>query len=103
MSVQANRMNIEALTAGGSAVPDKSCWTELQHLQYTLGIWDGSEGSPVRHRELPEWTWVPNEDWRSLGGALRDDPERSTTELKAEERAWEQAHDAWKFGPFPER
>ena len=98
MSVQAN---LEAATVDSADLPDKAQWTELQHLQYTICIWDGVEGSPVRHRELPKRTWVPNDEWRSLRGSLGNASERSTTDLKAEERAWELAHDERKFGPFP--
>lgn len=97
MSVQANL----TFLVDSADPPDKVNWTELQHLQYTLGIWDGVEGSPVRHRELPEKTWVPNDEWRSLSDIRRDSSQRSTTELKAEQRAWELAHDERKFGPFP--
>ena len=100
MSVHAN---LEALKTGAVNLPGKENWTELQHLQYTIGIWDGREGSPIRHRELPERTWVPNEEWRSLRGTLGSNAERSTTDSKAEERAWELAHDERKFGPFPKQ
>ena len=95
MSVQAN---LEAATIDSANLPDKAQWTELQHLQYTIGIWDGVEGSPVRHRELPERTWVPNDEWRSLSGILHDHQDHDTTEMKRKDRAWEEEHDARKFG-----
>ena len=47
--------------------------------------------------------WVPNEDWRSLQGILKGHPEHDTSEVRAEERAWELKHDERKFGPFPKR
>ena len=81
----------------------KAHWNELQHLQYTLGIWDGIEGSSVRHRTLPARNWIVNDEWRSLRGILRDRSGRSTTEMKAEEKSLELAHDEWKFGPFPKQ
>jgi antitoxin component of MazEF toxin-antitoxin module len=40
---------------------------------------------------------------RSLRGILSDHPEHDTSEARAEERAWELAHDERKFGPFPKR
>jgi hypothetical protein len=49
-------------------------------------------------KELPEWKWEPNNDWRSARGMLRDHPEHDTSKMKAAERAWELEHDARKFG-----
>ena len=94
MFVQAN----PSFLAQSADLPGKANWTELQHLQYALGIWDGVEGSPVRHRKLPERTWTPNDDWRSLSGILADHPEHDTTEMKRRDREWEDEHDARKVG-----
>jgi hypothetical protein len=55
-------------------------------------------GIPKEPRELPPWTWVPNDDWRKLEGILSDHPEHDTTEMKARNRAEEEEHDARKFG-----
>ncbi len=63
-----------------------------------VGVWDGIDGHPVKPRELPEWNWVPNQDWRKLEGILSDHPEHDTSEMKAAERAFEEEHDARKFG-----
>jgi hypothetical protein len=82
----------------GSETLDKSSWTELQHIQYLLGIWDGQPGSPVVPRPLPKRTWVPNDRWQRGRGMLSDHPEHDTSEMKARERAWEEEHDARKFG-----
>jgi hypothetical protein len=60
-------------------------------------------GIPKEPRELPPWTWVPNDDWRKLRGILSDHPEHDTTEMKARNRAEEMEHDERKFGPFPRR
>ncbi len=83
--------------------PDSSGWTELQKMHFLLGMWDGIPGSPVKLRELPEWTWTPNDEWQKLRGILSDHPEHDTTKMKADERAWEQEHDERKFGPLPGR
>ncbi len=77
---------------------DKSGWTELQHVQYMVGVWDGVEGHPVKPRELPEWNWVPNDEWKRGRGLLSDRPDHDTSEMKARERAFEEEHDARKFG-----
>jgi len=52
-------------------------------------------------RTPPEWTWVPNEEWRKGRGLLSDHPEHDTTEMKARNRAEEEEHDARKFGWSP--
>jgi len=62
--------------------------------------WLGISSTP---RELPSWTWVPNEEWRKGRGMLADHPEHDTTRMKAANRAEEEAHDERKFGPFPKR
>jgi len=76
----------------------RSGWTELQHMQFMVGIWDGIEGHPVTPRELPEWNWAPNDEWRMLEGIFSDHPGHDTNEMKARERAFEEEHDARKFG-----
>ncbi len=82
---------------------DRSEWTLKDQLHFDLGMWDGRPGSPVKYRELPERTWPPNEEWRSLRGILSGHPEHDTTKARAAERAWELEQDERKFGPFPER
>jgi hypothetical protein len=77
---------------------NKNGWTERQHLQFMVGLWDGGDGHPVKTRELPEWNWVPNDDWRRLEGILSDHPGHDSSEMKAGERAFEEEHDARKFG-----
>jgi hypothetical protein len=77
---------------------DKSGWTELQRIQFMLGMWDGVPGSQVKYREPPEWTWVPNEEWRKGEGLLSDRPDHDTTEMKRADLEWEEEHDARKFG-----
>ncbi len=62
--------------------------------------WLGLSSTP---RELPPWTWVPNEEWRKGRGILSDHPEHDTTEMKARNRAEEEEHDARKFGFAPKR
>ena len=95
MSTQSALTNPEAKRAGAISNP---AFTELQKLQILLGIWDGIEGHPVTPRELQEWKWVPNDDWRRGEGLLSDHPEHDTSKMKANERAWEEEHDARKFG-----
>ncbi|MHB1699268.1 MAG: hypothetical protein ACYCSN_03875 [Acidobacteriaceae bacterium] len=43
---------------------------------------------------------VEDSDWRSLRGIIADS-QIDTSQMRAEERAWELAHDERKFGPFP--
>jgi hypothetical protein len=88
----------DASAANPSNALDRSRWTELQHLQFLAGVWDGVEGHPVNPRELPAWDWVPNDEWKRGRGLLSDHPEHDTSEMKARERAFEEEHDARKFG-----
>ncbi len=81
-----------------AGVVDKSQWSELQKIQYMLGMWDGVAGSAVKYRELPEWKWVPNDEWQKGEGLLSDHPEHDTSKMKADDKAWEEEHDARKFG-----
>jgi bifunctional DNA-binding transcriptional regulator/antitoxin component of YhaV-PrlF toxin-antitoxin module len=81
--------------------------TEGGKLRLTLAAEDrmvlepaGTAGEP---KELPEWKWEPNAQWRSARGMLSDHPEHDTSKARAEERAWELEHDERKFGPFPKR
>jgi hypothetical protein len=67
---------------------------EVETIRQMLGLVSG------KPRELPEWKWEPNEDWRSARGMLSDHPEHDTSKARAEERAWELEHDERKFGPF---
>ncbi len=55
-------------------------------------------GLPQKRRELPPWTWVPNDEWQKLEGILSDHPEHDTTEMKRRNRIEEEEHDARKFG-----
>ena len=98
MSTQVHSRNLGRFAEATAAKLDKSEWTDLQQIQYTIGLWDGVDGHPVQVRELPEWKWVPNEDYKKLRGILRDCSEHDTTEMKIRERAWEEEHDARKFG-----
>jgi hypothetical protein len=98
MSTQVDSRNLGRFAEAAAARLDKSQWTDLQHIKYTIGLWDGVAGHPVQVRELPEWTWVPNDDYKKLRGILSGHPEHDTTEMKARERAWEEEHDARKFG-----
>ncbi len=41
--------------------------------------------------------WIPNENWRTLEGMLKDSGEDTSAE-KARERAWELEHDDRKSG-----
>ncbi len=54
--------------------------------------------APSMTRELPEWTWEPNDRWQSGQGLLSDHPEHETSSPRAAERAWEREHDERKFG-----
>jgi hypothetical protein len=63
-----------------------------------LKMWDGIPGHPVKTRELPELKWVPNDEWQSLQGFLSDPADHDTTEMKARDKAFEEEHDARKFG-----
>jgi len=98
MSTQIDARNLEPLAQASTAELDKSAWTELQHIQYMIGIWDGIEGHPVVHRELPPWEWVPNDEWRELRGILSDHPEHDTTAARRADREWELEHEKRKFG-----
>jgi hypothetical protein len=98
MSTQVISRNLGRFAEAAAAKLDKSQWTDLQHIQYTIGLWDGVEGHPVEARVLPEWAWVPNEDYKKLRGILSDRPEHDSAEAKASERVWEKEHDARKFG-----
>jgi bifunctional DNA-binding transcriptional regulator/antitoxin component of YhaV-PrlF toxin-antitoxin module len=60
-------------------------------------------GAVVEPKELPDWKWEPNDQWRSARGMLSDHPEHDTSKARAEERALELEHDERKFGPFPKR
>jgi len=97
MATEAKLTDMVGLEHNRIPMLDKSGWTELQHLQYILKMWDGVPGSPVKLRELPEWNWVPNDEWRKLEGILSDHPEHDTTEMKRREREFELEHDARKF------
>jgi len=103
MSTQIDLPNLEGFAEANVGKPDKSGWTELQHIQYMLGIWDGVDGHPVVPKELPPWEWVPNDEWRKARGMLSDHPEHDTTAARKADRVWELAHDERKFGPFPKR
>ena len=98
MSAQVESQNSGRLDGAQDAKLGKSGWTDVQHIQYTIGLWDGIEGHPAQVRELPAWKWVPNDRYLKLRGILSDHPEHDTTEMKACERAWEEEHDRRKFG-----
>jgi len=98
MSTQVNSRSFEGFAEVTAAKVDRSKWTDLQHLQYMVGIWDGIEGHPVVHRELPEWKWEPNDRWRKLRGILSGHPEHDTTAARNADREWELEHDRRKFG-----
>jgi hypothetical protein len=98
MSTQIDARNLGRLSEAPLGEPDKSGWTDLQHIQYMIGIWDGVDGHPVVPRELPPWEWVPNEEWRKLRGILSDHPKHDTTEALRADRVWELEHDKRKFG-----
>jgi hypothetical protein len=66
--------------------------SEVEKIRRMLGLLDG------KPRELPEWKWDPNDDWRAARGMLSDHSEHDTSAMKAAERAWELEHDARKFG-----
>jgi hypothetical protein len=101
MSTQIDSGNLRRLAEATGAGLDESGWTELQHLQYMLGIWDGIEGHPIVPHELPEWKWEPNDEWRKGQGMLEGHPEHNTTAARRADREWELAHDERKFGPYP--
>jgi len=69
-------------------------------LRLILASKDRLVVSPGEPRELPEWKWEPNEQWRAARGMLSDHPEHDTSKARAAERAWELEHDERKFGPF---
>ncbi len=98
MSTQANPNDPGNAVSKTAPPVDKGRWTELQHIQFIVGVWDGIEGHAVKLRELPEWNWVPNDEWKRGRGLLSDHPEHDTSEMKARERAFEEEHDARKFG-----
>jgi len=86
MSIEVHSRSLGRFAEAAAAGLDKSQWTDLQHIQYTIGLWDGVEGHPVQVRELPEWKWVPNDNYKRLRGILSGGPEHDTTEMKARER-----------------
>ena len=98
MSTLVRSSNSRRLDGVSTVKVDKSGWTDLQHIQFTIGLWDGIEGHPVKVWELPRLNWVPNERYMKLRGILSGHSEISTTEIKRRDREWEQEHDAQKFG-----
>jgi hypothetical protein len=54
-------------------------------------------------KELPDWKWEPNDQWRSARGMLSDHSEHDTSKARAEERAWELEHDERKGEPHAAR
>jgi hypothetical protein len=98
MSIHIDATNSIKLSDPPAVKLDRSQWTDRQYIQYKAGLWDGIEGHPARVRELPEWNWVPNDEWRQLRGILSDHPDHDTTKMKADNRAEEEEHDARKFG-----
>jgi hypothetical protein len=98
MSTQIDARNLGRFAEAAAAKLDKSQWSDLQHIQYTIGLWDGVEGHPVQVRELPEWKRAPSNEWRKLRGILSDHPDHDTTKMKADNRAEEEEHDRRKFG-----
>jgi hypothetical protein len=98
MSTLLQPKNPEGVEGASKPKLDKSGWTDLQHTQYIIGLWDGIKGHPAKVRELPEWSWVPNDRYLRLRGILSGHPEHDTSAMKARERAWEEEHDRQKFG-----
>jgi hypothetical protein len=89
MATDTDRSGQSNPSATGAELPGAS---EVQKIRRMLGLLDG------KPRELPEWKWEPNDDWRAARGMLSDHPEHDTSKMKAAERAWEEEHDARKFG-----
>jgi hypothetical protein len=63
-----------------------------------LRKWLGISETP---RELPPLNWIENDEWRQGRGMLSDHPNHDTSEMKANNRAEEEEHDARKFGRSP--
>ena len=103
MSTPVKSSNSRRLDGVSTVKVDKSGWTDPQHIQFTIGLWDATAGHSVKVRELPPLNWVPNERYKKLRGILSGHSEISTTEIKRRDREWEQEHDAQKFGVHIDR